>query len=274
MEPMANMALRAARRAAQIILRSMDRLEQIEVELKARRDLVSHVDRDAESAIVDTLHKTYPDHAIQGEESGLVHGTKDAEFTWIIDPLDGTTNFLRGIPHFAVSVGVRRGKRMEHGVIIDPVRNEEFVASRGKGANLNGKRIRVTKATKLEEAMVLTGIPPGAIPDHLDTYMAMLKDITEQAFGVRRNGSAALDLAYVAAGRAEGFFEMQLQPWDIAAGSLIVREAGGLVADFEGAEGFMESGNILAANPKCFKLLLQQIHRHHSPTNTPARFTR
>ena len=261
MEPMANIALRAARRAAQLILRSMDRLDQLKIELKARNDLVSQVDRDAEAAIIDTLHKTYPEHSIQGEESGLAYeGSEDV--TWIIDPLDGTTNFLRGIPHFCVSIAARVGQRLEHGVIVDPVRNEEFVASRGKGANLNGKRIRVTPATKLEETMLLTGLPPGAVATRLGPYSNALQALTEQCFGVRRNGSAALDLAYVAAGRAEAFFEMSLQPWDIAAGTLLVREAGGLVGDFQGGEAFMESGDIVAATPKVFRALLPQLRKH------------
>ena len=211
------------------------------------------------------LHKAFPDHAIEGEESGhAFEGGPGNDFTWIIDPLDGTTNFLRGIPHFCVSVGVREGNRMEHGVVVDPVRNEEFVASRGKGANLNGKRIRVTRTAKLDDALVLSGLPPAAMQHRLDAYMAMLRDVTETAFAVRRTGSAALDLAYVAAGRSDAFFEMNLKPWDIAAGSLLVREAGGLVSDLAGAEAYMTSGDILAATPKCFKLLLQQLHRHVS----------
>ena len=263
MQPMANIALRAARQAGQIILRAMDRLDELQVEEKSRNDFVSNIDREAESAIVDALHKAYPDHGIMGEEHG--QSFESDQFTWIIDPLDGTTNFLQGIPHFCISIALQKGRQIEHGVIFDPVRNETFVASRGYGAQLNGKRIRVSQRSKLEEMVLGTGIPPGAVARHLDAYMDMLKEFTAKSRAIRRGGSAALDLAYVAAGRTDGFWEFALSPWDIAAGALLVREAGGFVGDLRGGDGFMKSGNIVAANPRCFKLMVQQIRPHLTP---------
>jgi len=260
MQPMANVALRAARQAGQIIVRAMDRIDKLEIEEKANNDFVSNVDREAEAAIVELLHKTYPTHGILGEEQGTSY--ESDEFTWIIDPLDGTTNFLQGIPHFCVSIALQKGRQIEHAVIFDPVRNEAFSASRGHGAQLNGRRIRVSQRTRLQEAVLGTGIPPSVVPRHLDAYMDMLKDFTRICRGIRRAGSAALDLAYVAAGRTDGFWEIGLQPWDIAAGTLLVREAGGFVGDFHGGDDFMRTGNIVAANPKCFKLMVQQLRPH------------
>jgi myo-inositol-1(or 4)-monophosphatase len=263
---MANIALRAARQAGQIMMRSMDRLDAVQVEEKGRNDFVSSVDREAETAIIDALHKAYPEHGILGEEHGEAYtGSRSGsttEFTWIIDPIDGTTNYLQGIPHFCVAIGLKKGLQLEHGVIFDPVRNEAFVASRGYGAQLNGKRIRVSRKTRLEDAVLGTGIPPASIQRVLDAYMDMLKDFTATCRGIRRAGSAALDLAYVAAGRADGFWEFGLSPWDIAAGTVLVREAGGFVGDLAGGDEFMKSGNIVAANPKCFKLMIQHIRPH------------
>lgn len=266
MQPQANIALRAARQAGQIMLRAMDRLDTLDVREKGRNDFVSNVDREAETAIVDALHKAYPDHGILGEEHGESYtgssSGSETEFTWIIDPLDGTTNYIQGIPHFCVSIALRKGRHLEHGVIFDPLRNEAFSASRGYGAQLNGKRIRVSGVTRLEDAMVATGIPPGAIKPHLDPYMDMLKDFTATCRGIRRAGSAALDLAYVAAGRVDGFWEFALSPWDIAAGAVIVREAGGFVGTPSGGDEFMSSGNIVAANTKVFKLMVQHLRPH------------
>ena len=191
------------------------------------------------------------------EESGAAES--DSEFTWIIDPLDGTLNFIQGIPHFAVSITVSKGKHLEHGVIVDPIRHEEYIASRGYGAQLNGKRIRVSNRTKLEEFVLGTGIPPGSIEKRLDTYMQGLHDFTGTVRAVRRAGSAALDLAYVAAGRTDGFWEMGLQDWDIAAGALIVREAGGLVSNFEGGSELFKSGDLIAGTPKVHEKLHHMI---------------
>ncbi|MEE4302414.1 MAG: inositol monophosphatase family protein [Pseudomonadales bacterium] len=261
MQPMANMALRAARSAGRIITRAVDRLDVITVEEKQKNDLVSEVDRAAEAAIVEILHKAFPGHSIIGEESGqTVKG--DEDYTWIIDPLDGTTNFLHGIPHFAVSIGCVHRGRLEHAVVLDPLRDESFVASRGHGAQLNERRIRVTRRDRLDSAVVGTGIPYRGTATHLDAYMKQLHAVTRQARGIRRAGSAALDLAYVAAGRLDAFWEIGLEPWDMAAGALLVTEAGGLVSDFEGGSAFLETGNIVCGNPKCFKALLQSIAPH------------
>ncbi|HSG87623.1 MAG TPA: inositol monophosphatase family protein [Pseudomonadales bacterium] len=261
MQPMANMALRAARRAGQIIVRAMDRVDRLTIEEKQKNDLVSEVDRSAEAAIIEILNKAFPDHTIIGEESGrAVKGSSD--YTWIIDPLDGTTNFLHGIPHFAVSIGCLLKGKLEHAVVLDPVRDESFVASRGKGAQLNEKRIRVTKRDRLDSAVVGTGIPYRDVEASLTAYMAQLEAVTRKCRGVRRGGSAALDLAYVAAGRLDAFWEIGLKPWDMAAGALLITEAGGLVSDFEGGAKFLETGNIVCGNPKCFKELLQTIAPH------------
>jgi len=266
MQPMVNIALRAARQAGQIMLRAMDRLESLDVQEKQHNDFVSNVDREAEAAIIDVLHKAYPEHGILGEENGVAYSGSsaggDAEFTWIIDPLDGTTNYLQGIPHFCVSIALQHERRLEHGLIFDPLRNEVFSASRGHGAQLNGKRIRVSTTTRLQEAVLCTGIPPGAIKPHLDAYMDMLKEFTATCRGIRRAGSAALDLAYVAAGRMDGFWEFSLSPWDIAAGTVLVREAGGFVGEPSGGDEFMRKGHIVAANAKIFKLMVQHLRPH------------
>ena len=260
MHPMANIALRAARRAGQILLQGMDRLDVLEVQEKAPNDYVSSIDRAAEDAIAEVLLKAYPDHAIHGEERGLA-GPADAEYTWIVDPLDGTLNYLSGIPHFAVSIAVRRGRHIEHGVIVDPVRNEEWAATRGSGAYLNGKRIRVSTVRRLGDAVLATGIPPGA-RGRMQSYVAALGFFMEQCRSVRRQGSAALDLAYTAAGRVDCFLEIGLSPWDVAAGSVLVREAGGFVGDLAGGDTWLETGDIVAANPKCFKAVVAETRRH------------
>jgi myo-inositol-1(or 4)-monophosphatase len=257
MQPMANIALRAARKAADYISRSIDRPDEFEVESKGRNDFVSNIDRMAESIIIEQIRETYPDHSILAEESGSIQG--NSEFTWIIDPLDGTLNFLQGIPHFSVSIGIMKGLHHEHGVIVDPVRGDEFVASRGSGAQLNGKRIRVSARAKIEDCVLATSIPPGSIENRLETHMDSVKRITRTCRAVRQGGSAALDLAYVAAGRLDGFWQMDLSKWDIAAGIVLVREAGGFIGDLNGGESFWETGDIAAANPKCFRNLIQKF---------------
>jgi myo-inositol-1(or 4)-monophosphatase len=257
MEPMINIALRAARKAGEMIVRASDDLEKFEVKAKGINDFVTEVDINAEQTIIYQLNKTYPDHAFQGEESGL-SGNKDSEYLWIIDPLDGTTNFIRGIPHYAVSIACLHKGKLEHAVVLDPVRREEFTASRGRGAQLNGRRIRISKLGSLEGALLGTGIP---FKDHCDDKLAAhcksVEILAGQCAGIRRAGAASLDLAYVAAGRLDAFWEIGLAPWDIAAGALLVREAGGLVADIDSSDNFMSSGNIVCGNPKCFKAVLQ-----------------
>jgi myo-inositol-1(or 4)-monophosphatase len=255
MQPMANIALRAARKAADYLSRSMDRQDEFEVHSKGRNDFVSNIDRMAESLIIEQIRETYPDHNILAEESGTIKG--NSEFTWIIDPLDGTLNFLQGVPHFSVSIGIMKGLHHEHGIIVDPLRGEEFIASRGSGAQLNGKRIRVSARAKIEDCVLATSISPSSMDSGLDSYMGSLKSITGTCRGIRQSGSAALDLAYVAAGRLDGFWQMGLSKWDIAAGIVLVREAGGFIGDLKGGENFWETGDIAAANPKCFRNLIQ-----------------
>jgi myo-inositol-1(or 4)-monophosphatase len=261
MEPMVNIALRAARKAGEFIVRASDDLDRIGVRTKSANDFVSEVDLQSEQEIIRSLQRTYPDHAILAEESGR-SGPEDAEYTWIIDPLDGTTNFIRGIPHYAVSIACLHGKRIEHAVIVDPVRREEFTASRGKGAQLNGRRMRVSGLPSLEGALLGTGIPfKGHLEETLPAYSETMAELAAQCAGIRRGGAAALDIAYVAAGRLDGFWELGLSPWDIAAGALLVREAGGIVSDMDGSENFMDSGNIVCGNPKCFKAVLKATRR-------------
>ncbi|MEQ8262830.1 inositol monophosphatase family protein [Pseudohaliea sp.] len=257
MEPMINIALRAARRAGEHILRASDDLDRLQVRAKDANDFVSEVDERAEEIIVEQLKRAYPGHAFLGEESGLV-GDPDAEYQWVIDPLDGTTNFLRGIPHYAVSIACLHRGKVQHAVVLDPVRREEYTASRGRGAQLNGHRMRVSRYDSLEGALLGTGIPfRGHCDQHLATYSKTLAVLAAKCAGIRRAGAASLDLAYVAAGRLDAFWEIGLARWDMAAGSLLVREAGGLVADLDGSENYLESGNIACGNPKCFKAVLQ-----------------
>lgn len=257
MEPTVTIALRAARRAGEHIVRASDDLERVRVRVKDANDFVSEVDEQAEAIIVEQLRRAYPEHAFLGEESGL-SGPEDADYQWVIDPLDGTTNFLRGIPHYAVSIACVYRGRVEHAVVLDPVRREEFVASRGRGAQLNGHRMRVSRLPSLEGAVLGTGIPFRGHHDAvLPAYARTLALLAAQCAGIRRAGAATLDLAYVAAGRLDAFWEIGLARWDMAAGALLVREAGGLVADLDGSENYLDSGNIVCGNPKCFKAVLQ-----------------
>ncbi|KPJ91143.1 MAG: inositol monophosphatase [Gammaproteobacteria bacterium SG8_11] len=261
MQPMLNIAVRAARNAGNIIARSVDRLDQITISVKAENDYVSEIDRQAEQEIIHTIRKAYPNHGILGEETGSHEGD---EYLWIIDPLDGTTNFLHGFPQFAVSIGLKHKGRLEQAVVYDPLRQELFTASRGAGAQLNDRRIRVSKRNDLEGALLGTGFPFKQ-QQHLETYLKTFKALFPMTAGIRRAGSAALDLAYVAAGRLDGFWEIGLNPWDMAAGVLLIQEAGGLVSDFSGGNDFLTTGNVVAANPKVFKAMLQKI-RPHLPT--------
>ncbi|MDH5190412.1 MAG: inositol-1-monophosphatase [Gammaproteobacteria bacterium] len=258
MHPMLNIAIRAARSAGNIIVRSLDRLDTLTIETKSSRDFVTEVDRQAEQEIIATIRKSYPDHGFLAEESGE---SGSDEFQWIIDPLDGTTNFLHGFPQFAVSIALKHKGKLEQAVVYNPVSEELFTATRGAGALLNDRRIRVSKVHKFENALLGTGFPFKDLT-HIEPFLNILKDVLSQSSGVRRPGSASLDLAYVAAGRLDGFWEFGLQPWDMAAGILLVQEAGGLISDFRGGNNFMQSGNIVAANPKIFKILLQSLHNH------------
>lgn len=262
MEPMLNVALNAARKAARLVEQAAERLDKVTVEKKSQNDFVTQVDRAAEEEVLYHLRKAYPDHAFRGEESGL-HAGKGSDYEWLIDPIDGTTNFIHGIPHFCVSIACLHKGRIEHAVIIDPIKREEFTATRGKGAQLNGRRIRVSPRHGMDGALIGTGIPfNGFAFEHIEPYLACVREVAGQTAGIRRPGSAALDLAYVAAGRFDGFWEIALKPWDMAAGVLLIKEAGGLVSDLKGAESYMETGNITAATPKVFRQLVQITQKH------------
>lgn len=266
MHPIVNIAVRAARRAGNLIASAVDQVDRLDVTEKSHNDYVTEVDRQAEATIISVIREAYPDHAILGEESGELPGHKGgADFQWVIDPLDGTTNFLHGFPQFAVSIAVRQKGRLEHAVIYDPMRQELFTASRGAGAQLNDRRLRVTSRKGLDGALLGTGFPFKPEQQHyLDCYLATLKALLPVTAGIRRPGSAALDLAYVAAGRLDGFWEFGLKPWDMAAGILMIKEAGGLVSDFGGGDNYLDTGNVVAGNPKVFKAILQTIRPHLS----------
>ena len=254
MHPLLNIGMRAARRAGDLIVRSLSRLDSIKIDTKGRNDFVSDVDRKAEADIIATVRRSYPDHAFLAEESGR---SGASEFVWIIDPLDGTTNFLHGFPTFAVSIAVEQKNRLMHAIVYDPMRQEFFTASRGEGAQLEGKKIRVSTQRTLEGALIGTGFPFRA-GSHIDDYLAILKVIMSTAAGIRRPGAASLDLAYVAAGRVDGFWEFGLSPWDTAAGTLLIQEAGGRVGTPAGLEYALGS-NIVAGNPKVYEALLAAI---------------
>ncbi len=257
MHPMLNTAVKAARKAGTIISRASRDVDLLKVESKRQNDFVTEVDRAAEAAIIAVLNEAYPNHSILAEESGASKGSQ-GEFVWIIDPLDGTTNFIHGVPQFAVSIGLRHKGVMTQGVVFDPVKNELFTATRGAGAYLNDKRMRVGKRDRINDALIGTGFPFSKI-DLLERYIEMFRKVTLNCAGIRRPGAAALDLAYVAAGRFDGFWEMGLAPWDMAAGALLVQEAGGLVGDFAGNSDYMESGEIVAGSPKVFAQLLALV---------------
>ncbi|OGV71621.1 MAG: inositol monophosphatase [Methylophilales bacterium RIFCSPHIGHO2_02_FULL_57_10] len=259
MHPMLNTAVKAARRAGSVITRAAQNLDILQVRSKTHNDYVTEVDHAAEQAIIEILHEAYPDHAILGEESGAQGA--NADYLWIIDPLDGTTNFLHGFPEYCVSIALQHRGVLEQAVIYDPNRNDLYTATKGRGAFLNDRRMRVSKRIRLQEALVGTGLPFRDFT-HLDTYLAMFKDMMLKTSGLRRPGSAALDLAHVANGWYDGFWEIGLSKWDIAAGALLVQEAGGLVGDFEGNESWLETGNIIAGNPKVFGQILQVLSPH------------
>jgi myo-inositol-1(or 4)-monophosphatase len=262
MEPMITVALNAARKAALVLEKATQHHGPQMVELKARNDYVTEVDRAVEKEIIYHQRKANPTHNFRGEEGGLIEGDdKDSE--WIIDPIDGTTNFINGLPHFAISIAYAHKGKLQHAVILDPSKREEFTASRGKGATLNDRRIRVSQRPSLEGALIATGIPfNGHALKNIDPYLTTLKEISGQTAGIRRMGAASLDLAYVAAGRYDGFWEMNLQSWDIAAGILLIQEAGGFVSDFRGGNSMLDSGNVVCGSPKIFKPLLQIVGKN------------
>ena len=261
MNPALNIAIMAARKAGGVMLRYIDRISTLTVANKSRNDYVSEIDRLAEEEIIRVIRKAYPEHGILAEESGLRNGN---DYQWIIDPLDGTTNYLHGFPQFAVSIALSNRGKIEQGCIYDPLREELFTASRGSGAFLNDRRIRVSSAKSLEGTLLGTGFPFKQ-QQHLDAYLEMFKVLHRESAGIRRAGSAALDLAYVAAARLDGFWEIGLNPWDMAAGTLLIQEAGGMVSDFRGGDTYHQSGNIVGGNPKVFQAMLQAI----APCLTP-----
>ncbi|MCP5267315.1 MAG: inositol monophosphatase [Burkholderiaceae bacterium] len=263
MHPMLNVAVRAARRAGRIINRASLDLGTVKVARKQRNDFVTEVDQASEEAIIDTLLGAYPDHSILAEESGHKPGKQDrppqeADYVWIIDPLDGTTNFIHGFPQYAISIALMQKGLITQSVVYDPSRDELFTASKGRGAFLNDRRIRVSSRARLDESLIGTGFPFREL-DHLDDYLELFRAITVKAAGVRRPGAAALDLAYVACGRYDGFFEFGLAPWDVAGGSLLVQEAGGLIGDFTGEARFLFDQQVIAGSPKIFAAMVALV---------------
>ncbi len=255
MHPMLNTAIKAARRAATVINRSSFDLDRIEISEKQHNDFVTDVDVASEQAIVETLLKAYPDHAILGEESGASRNLNDdSEYVWIIDPIDGTTNFLHGYPNYCISIALQHKGVITQAVIYDPVRNDLFTATKGAGAYLNDKRIRVKNHDRIGKALIAAG--HGADPRALAEYLRMYEVMASRCQGIRSSGSAALELANVAAGRVDGFFEKGLKIWDIAAGSLLVTEAGGIVGEFNGESDYLNKGDIIAAGPKVFAQII------------------
>jgi len=256
MHPMLNIAIRAARTAGNIIAKGFENQAELQIEAKGDNDYVTRVDKEAEQAIIHKIKQSFPEHSFVGEEGGVVAG--DDDFKWIIDPLDGTTNFIKGIPHFAVSIALMHKGRLDQSVIFDPIRGELFTASRGAGAQLNGFRLRASKVKELSQTILATSFPfrnKTTLPKYLEGF----NKIFMQAGDIRRSGSAALDLAYVAAGRYDGYWESGLKPWDIAAGELLVRESGGLVTDFAGGNDPMQRGDIVAGSPKVVQILVKHL---------------
>ncbi len=255
MHPLLNIAVGAARRAGDVIVRSLDRVGALTVSEKGRNDFVSEVDRAAEQVLIAAIRKAYPSHGFLAEESGAQAGD---DYTWVIDPLDGTTNFLHGFPQFAVSIACRHRGRAEVAVVFDPTRGELFTAERGAGTQLDGRRLRVSQRAGLEGALVGTGFPYRENRKWLKPYLAMLENVMNATAGVRRPGAASLDLAYVAAGRLDAFWEVGLSPWDTAAGNLLITEAGGRVGDFTGGE-YRDGGHLLVGSPRVFTALAEMF---------------
>jgi myo-inositol-1(or 4)-monophosphatase len=253
MHPMLNTAVKAARRAGSILVRNADRIDRLTVESKGRNDFVTEVDRLAEDDIVDILRRAYPNHAILAEESG---GALSDDYCWIIDPLDGTTNFIHGYPQYGVSIALQHKGRLEQAVVFDPMRNELFTATRGQGAHLNERRIRVSQNHDFKRALLGTGFPFRS-EAYLESWIDVFRRVAGETSGVRRAGSAALDLAHVACGRFDAFWEFGLKIWDMAAGCLLIEEAGGMVGDPLGGQAHLESGLLVAGNPKIYTEMLK-----------------
>lgn len=258
LHPMLNVAIKAARTAGAIINRASMDLDILKINTKSPNDFVTEVDQAAEQAIIETLLQAYPDHGILAEESGREYGAKHSEFQWIIDPLDGTTNFIHGLPMYCVSIALAHRNVVQQAVVYDPTRNDLFYATKGRGAYLNDKRIRVSKRTRMSDALIGTGFPFRR-GDNFKRYMKMFEEVMTQCAGLRRPGAAALDLCYVAAGYYDAFFETGLNPWDVAAGSLIIAEAGGLVGNFTGEPDFLFQREILAGTPKIYGQLVATL---------------
>jgi myo-inositol-1(or 4)-monophosphatase len=275
LHPMLNIAVKAARTAGAIINRASLDIDLLKVNTKSPNDFVTEVDQAAEQAIIETLLAAYPGHGILAEESGRAHGARDSEFVWIIDPLDGTTNFIHGFPQYAVSIALTHRGHTQQAVVYDPSRNDLFYASRGRGAFLNDKRLRVSKRSRLQEALIGTGFPFRK-GDNLKRYVQMFEAVTQSCAGLRRPGAAALDLCYVAAGWYDGFFETGLNPWDIAAGSLMITEAGGLIGNFTGEADYLFQREVVAGNPKVYAQLVQilapytRVIKAEAPEHAPA----
>lgn len=258
MHPMLNIAFRAARKASSFIAKYYGTLHAVQVSQKSNNEFVTNIDREAERLIVEVIHKSYPQHAIISEKSGELAGENN-DVQWIIDPLDGTSNFAKRLPHFAVSIAVRIKDRTEVAIVYDPMRNELFTATRGQGAQLNDCRIRSSTARELDGAILATGFPFKQ-KQYASSYLTLVSKLFIQCADSRRTGSTALDFAYVAAGRMDGFFEIGLSPWDIVGGELLVRESGGLVTDFTGGHNYLSSGNVVAGNPRVVKAILSALH--------------
>ncbi len=261
LHPMLNVAVKAARAAGAIINRAALDVEAVRISQKEVNDFVTEVDQASEQAIIDTLLTAYPGHGILAEESGSQHGAKDSEFVWIIDPLDGTTNFIHGFPVYCVSIALSVRGKVEQAVVYDPTRNDLFSATKGRGAYMNDRRLRVSKRARLADCLLSTGFPFRK-GDNFKNYLAMMADVMPRTAGLRRPGAAALDLAYVAAGFTDGFFETGLAPWDVAAGSLLVQEAGGLVGNFTGEADFLDHKECLAANPRVYAQMVPLLGKY------------
>lgn len=256
MHAMLNIAVRAARAAGNVIVRGYENRADLMTEAKGENDFVTRIDKEAEQTIIHKIKQSYPEHSFVGEEGGIVDG--DENFKWVIDPLDGTTNFIKGIPHFAVSIALLHKGKLDQAVVFDPLRGELFTASKGAGAQLNGYRVRCTKPRDLSNSILATAFPFKR-KENLGQYLNSFNQIFAQCGDVRRSGSAALDMAYVAAGRYDGFWEKGLKPWDIAAGMLLVQEAGGLVTDFDGGHEQMRSGNVVCGGPKVVQSIVKSL---------------